>query len=112
MVEVRAAELGIAEVHQKVYNKGPKVREILDRLGFTPEEVCYMGDDIVDLPVLLNVGVAVSVPGASEEVRSRVHWVTNREGGRGAVREVCDALLRARGLWDGLTEKYFNPGPL
>ena len=112
VVEVRARELSIEEVHQKTLEKLPVVREILARRGLSPEEVCYVGDDIVDLPVLLQVGAAVTVPGAAEEVRSRVHWVTTRPGGGGAVREVCDAILKATGRWDDLTRKYFEPEKL
>lgn len=112
VVEHRAKELGIEEVHQKVFSKLPVVRDILARYGLSAEQVCYVGDDVVDLPVLLQVGAAISVPGASEDVRSRVHHVTARHGGAGAVREVCDAILKAKGLWEGATAKYFNPEPL
>lgn len=108
----RARELGIEEVHQKALSKLPVVRDILDRKGLSPEQVCYMGDDIVDLPVMLQVGAAITVPGASEDVKSRAHGVTRREGGAGAVREVCEAILKAKGLWEGATAKYFTPEKL
>jgi 3-deoxy-D-manno-octulosonate 8-phosphate phosphatase (KDO 8-P phosphatase) len=112
VVEHRARELGIREVHQGVKDKARVVSEILRRRGLTPERVGYVGDDIVDLPVLLQVGLAVTVPGAPEYLRERAHWVTQRPGGRGAAREVCEALLRAKGLWDEATRKYFSPEPL
>lgn len=108
----RARELGIEEVHQKVLAKVPVVREILKKRGLTPDKVCYMGDDIVDLPVLLQVGLAVTVPGAPEYVKERAHWITASEGGRGAIREVCEAILKAKGLWEEMTRKYFQPEPL
>jgi 3-deoxy-D-manno-octulosonate 8-phosphate phosphatase (KDO 8-P phosphatase) len=111
VVEHRARELGIREVHQGVKEKLPVVCEILERRGLTAERLGYVGDDVVDLPVLLRAGLAVSVPGAPTYVRERVHWVTERGGGRGAVREVCEAVLRARGAWDGVTAKYFVPEP-
>lgn len=112
VVEHRAEELGILEVHQRVRDKLPVVREILARRGLGPEQVAYVGDDVVDLPVLLQVGLAVTVPEAPEYLRERVHWVTTRPGGRGAVREVCEGLIRARGAWDRVTQRYFAPAPL
>jgi len=112
VVEHRARELGIREVHQGVKDKLPVVREILARRGLGAERLAYVGDDVVDLPVLLQVGLAISVPEAPGYVRERVHWVTERSGGRGAVREVCEAILRARGSWQEVTAKYFSPEPL
>jgi 3-deoxy-D-manno-octulosonate 8-phosphate phosphatase (KDO 8-P phosphatase) len=112
VVTHRARELGIEEVHQGAKEKASVVRDILRRRNLRPEAVGYVGDDIVDLPVLLQVGLAVSVPSAPEDVRARVHWVTSREGGRGAVREVCEAILKAKGRWDEITAKYFRPEPL
>lgn len=112
VVEHRARELGIREVHQGVRDKLPVVRGILSRRGLGPERLGYVGDDVVDLPVLLQAGLAVSVADAPAYVRERVHWVTARPGGRGAVREVCEAILRARGAWGAVTAKYFSPEPL
>ncbi|GAB6064166.1 KdsC family phosphatase [Deferrisoma palaeochoriense] len=112
VVEHRARELGVTEVHQRVRNKLEVVREILARRGVAPEVVAYMGDDLVDLPVLTQVGLGITVADAPEYVRERVHWVTGRPGGRGAVREACEAILRARGAWDEVTRKYFHPEPL
>lgn len=112
MVNQRAAELGIDEVHQGVADKLAAVRDILARNGATSEEAAYVGDDLVDLSVLLQVGLAISVPNAPEDVRSRVHWVTQRPGGEGAVREVCEAILKAQGRWEEVTDRYFNPEPI
>lgn len=112
VVEHRARELGILEVHQGVKEKLPVVRAILARRSLAPDRLGYVGDDVVDLPVLLQAGLAVAVPDAPSYVRERVHWVTGRAGGRGAVREVCEAILRARGAWEGVTAKYFSPEPL
>ncbi len=112
IVSHRAAELGIEEVHQGANDKLTIVREILSRKHVSPDEVAYVGDDLVDLPVLLQVGAAISVADAREEVRSRVHWVTERSGGHGAVREVCDAILKAKGCWEEVTDRYFHPEPL
>ena len=112
VVELRAAELGIDEVHQRVKNKLAVVRQILTRRELAPRLVAYMGDDVVDLPVMLQVGVAITVGDAPEYVRERAHWVTTAAGGRGAVREVCEAILKARGRWDEATLRYFQPEPL
>ncbi len=112
VVEHRAAELGIREVHQRVLDKLAVVREVLTRLGVPPDRVAYMGDDLVDLPVLTQFGLGITVPDAPTYVRERAHWVTGRPGGRGAVREVCEAVLRARGAWEAVTAKYFDPPPL
>jgi 3-deoxy-D-manno-octulosonate 8-phosphate phosphatase (KDO 8-P phosphatase) len=110
VVDHRARELGITEVHQGVKDKMPVVRQLLDRrrLGF--DRVGYVGDDVVDLPVLMQVGLAVTVADAPAYVRERVHWVTEKPGGHGAVREVCEAILRARGAWETVTRRYFSPG--
>lgn len=112
VVELRAAELGIDEVHQGVKDKLRVVRQILTRREVAPGQVAYVGDDVVDLPVMLQVGVAVTVADAPSYMRERAHWVTAADGGRGAVREVCEALLRARGCWEELTARYFSPDRL
>lgn len=112
VVEHRARELGIVEVHQGAKDKLVVVRQILRRRQLSPERIGYVGDDIVDLPVLLQVGAAITVADACPLVRERVHWVVPRPGGHGAVREVCEAILKARGEWDAVTRKYFYPDPL
>lgn len=107
-VRRRARELGLREVHQKVWDKLALVRRLLRRrkLGF--EQLCFIGDDVVDLPVLRRAGLAVAPADAHAAVRSRVHWVTRRSGGRGAVREVLDRLLEAQGLGARLMERYLR----
>ncbi len=112
VVEHRARDLGVTEVHQRVRNKLEVVREILGRRCLAPDRVAYVGDDLVDLPVITQVGVGITVADAPEYVRERALWVTSRPGGRGAVREVCEAILRARGAWAEVTRKYFHPEPL
>ena len=112
VVELRARELGIDEVHQGVKDKLAVVRRVLSRRELSPERVAYVGDDVVDLPVMLQVGLAITVADAPGYVQERAHWVTAAGGGRGAVREVCEALLHARGCWEELTARYFSPEPL
>lgn len=106
VVEHRARDLGIREVHQLVWNKLAVYDEIITRRGLTDMEVAFIGDDIVDIPVMRRVGLAVAVPDAVPEARRAAHMVTTREGGRGAVREVCDLILKAKGHWKEIGEKY------
>jgi 3-deoxy-D-manno-octulosonate 8-phosphate phosphatase (KDO 8-P phosphatase) len=108
MVTERAASLDIKHVYQGTDDKLSAFRELLEKTGRNASEVCYAGDDWIDLPVLLRVGLAVSVPNADLEVRSRVHWVTERAGGEGAVREICRLLLDAQGHSATLLEEYLS----
>ncbi len=103
-----AADLGVEEVHQRALRKWPVVEAMLVRLGVAPDEMAYMGDDLIDLPVLLRAGLALSVPEAQPEVLERVHGVTRSSGGQGAVREVAEALLRAQGQWAELVANYLR----
>lgn len=93
----RAAELGIAPVLQGIHDKITTVEALAREAGLPLEAVGYMGDDIIDLPVLQRVGFAVSVPNAPFYVSQAAHWVSTLQGGRGAVRECCDLVLAAQG---------------
>ena len=97
VVTRRARELGIGEVHQSVGDKRAVVESILARHGCTTAHACYVGDDVGDLPAMRAVGVPIAVADAVESARRAAVWVTRRGGGRGAVREVCDLILAARG---------------
>nr|WP_318025918.1 HAD family hydrolase [Geoalkalibacter subterraneus] len=108
VVRHRADELGIEIVHQGAKNKIVSYREVLSQLGLDDSEVAYIGDDLVDLPILRRVGFAVAVGDAVEEIRPFVHYVTRAEGGRGAVREVCDLILKNSNRWDDVTKRYFT----
>lgn len=108
VVRVRARELGIEHLHQKSIDKLVPYRQVLDATGVTDDEVAYIGDDIQDLPLLRRVGFAAAPADAMEELLPHVHYVTRRAGGRGAVREVCDLILRGRGLWEEVTAPYFR----
>lgn len=106
-VRLRAEELGIREVHQQARpTKLPVVEALAGRRGFGLDAVAFVGDDLADLPVLRKVGLAVAVANAVPEVREVAHWVTTRRGGEGAVRELAEALLRARGEWAAAVERY------
>lgn len=93
----RAAELGIRHVHQGVADKGALLDRLLDELGIAAEETACVGDDTPDAPMLRRAGLAIGVADAHPALLAAAHWVTNSNGGQGAVREVCDLLLSAHG---------------
>ena len=105
-VEQRCAELDISELHQGSWQKLPIFEEILARRGLSAEDVCYIGDDLVDLPLLRRAGLAATVADAHPEVRAVAHAVAELPGGRGAVREILEAILKAQGRWDELMALY------
>jgi 3-deoxy-D-manno-octulosonate 8-phosphate phosphatase (KDO 8-P phosphatase) len=107
VVKRRAAELGIKIVHQRSKVKLEAYEEILKETGMSDEQAAYIGDDIVDIPVMRRVGLSVAVADAEEYVKKEAMLVTERPGGRGAVREVTDLILRAGGHWDEVTKKYY-----
>jgi 3-deoxy-D-manno-octulosonate 8-phosphate phosphatase (KDO 8-P phosphatase) len=109
VVERRAAELEIAHVAQGLAEKGEPFRALLAELGLEPRQVCFVGDDLVDLPVLRAVGLAACPADAVAEVRDCVHLITSAAGGRGAVREVVEVILKVQGLWHGLCTAYTVP---
>jgi 3-deoxy-D-manno-octulosonate 8-phosphate phosphatase (KDO 8-P phosphatase) len=108
MVTQRASALGIDYVYQGSDNKLNAYMDLLEKSGVDEEQVCYAGDDWIDLPVLIRVGLAVTVPEADIEVKDRVHWVTGRSGGAGAVREICDLILRSQGHDKALLEEILS----
>lgn len=102
----RAVELRLDEVHQRSQDKLATYLGILKRRRLTDAQVCFIGDDLPDLPVLLRAGLAVAVADAHPEVRRRVPFVTRAPGGRGAVREVIDDILKTQGKWRGLIARF------
>ncbi len=106
-VEHRARDLGIRLVFQKALNKIEVYEEIRAGHRLRDEEVCVMGDDLTDLPILRKCGFSVAVPDSVEEVKREVDYITQKEAGKGAVREVCEIILKARGLWETVTTRYF-----
>ena len=106
VVEHRAADLGITQVYQGVWKKAEAFSGILERYKLAPEETAYVGDDIVDIPLLKRVGFAVAVADAVPEARNVADYVTKRPGGRGAVREVCEMILTGQGRWEEVAERY------
>ena len=105
IAEQRAAELGVTEVHTAVKDKLARVGEIADRLGLAMDEVAFMGDDLPDLRVMLQVGLSAAPASAHPWVRERVRWRTSASAGLGAVREFCDLLLAAQGRVEALLDE-------
>jgi 3-deoxy-D-manno-octulosonate 8-phosphate phosphatase (KDO 8-P phosphatase) len=103
---LRAQQLGIPIVKQGVEDKLSAYEGILAEHGLTDDQVSFMGDDVLDLPVLARVGLSCAPADAVPDVRSRVHWVSGVRGGEGAIREFVDLVLRAQGLWGELLASY------
>lgn len=106
IVARRAADLGITHVRQGIHDKKTAFLQLLNELSINADECGFIGDDVIDLPVLTRVGFAASVPNGHAEVRQRVHHVTTASGGKGAAREVCDFILRAQNKYDSVLAEY------
>ncbi len=102
----RARDLEIKEVYQKVFNKKEVLVKILKKNKLTAAEAAFIGDDVIDIPVLKAVGFSAAVADALDVVKKSVDYITQNKGGRGAVREVCDMLLQAQGKWPEIAAKY------
>jgi 3-deoxy-D-manno-octulosonate 8-phosphate phosphatase (KDO 8-P phosphatase) len=106
VVEHRMADLGIEHVYQGHSDKLPAFKNLLGDLSISPQETAYVGDDVVDLPVLTRVGLAICVQDAHPRVKRYAHWVTENSGGRGAAREVCEMIMNAQGVLDVTIDRY------
>lgn len=106
VVSHRMASLGIEHVYQGQLDKRPAFETLLDKLGLDSEQVAYVGDDVVDLPVMMHVGLAIAVQDAHHLVKQHSHWITPSAGGRGAAREVCELLMQAQGTLDQQLKPY------
>ncbi len=101
-VDFRAKDLKIDKVYQDAYPKIEFYKRMLKELEVSDEEVCFVGDDLPDLGVLRQVGFAVAVANAVEEIKKEVHYVTHKSGGNGAVREVIELILKTQGKWKAI----------
>ena len=106
VVDIRARELGIALVYQGALKKLDSYLDVKRRTGFTDSQIAYVGDDVIDVPVMRRVIFAAAPADGVLEARTVAHYVTTSAGGRGAVREVCDLILKGRGLWDEIAARY------
>jgi len=106
IVEQRMKQLGVAHVYQGHENKLSAFQEIIEKIAVTPEQVAHVGDDVLDLPVMIRVGLAVAVQDAVPEVKQHADWCTTLSGGCGAVREVCDLIMQAQGSFNDVVNRY------
>jgi 3-deoxy-D-manno-octulosonate 8-phosphate phosphatase (KDO 8-P phosphatase) len=102
----RMKNLNITHIYQGKADKLPAFEELSAKLNLQAEEVAYVGDDVVDLPIMIRVGLAISVPSAHELAKKHAHWITSRSAGAGAARDVCELIMKAQGNYDRAMEKY------
>ena len=105
-LKVRATELGIDIIRQGIPDKLTALKQIATELGLSRNQVCYLGDDLPDLPVVRAVGLGVAVADACEELRGVAHYVTRSSGGAGALRETVELVLKAQGRWNDVIQTY------
>jgi 3-deoxy-D-manno-octulosonate 8-phosphate phosphatase (KDO 8-P phosphatase) len=111
LLEIRARDLGLTEVHQQVEDKWTTLEGILRKKGLRPQEAAFAGDDLIDLPVLARVGLALAPADAVPEVLAAAHFVSPAPGGRGAVRQMVEFILKGQGRWDEVLGFYQPPAP-
>jgi 3-deoxy-D-manno-octulosonate 8-phosphate phosphatase (KDO 8-P phosphatase) len=105
----RAEELGILILREKIQDKLGELAAIQREQKLTGDQIAYAGDDWVDLPLFSRVGLAVAVPGSISELKKKAHYITDSPGGGGAVREICEAILKAQGKWGQVTKRFSPP---
>ncbi|HEY8101409.1 MAG TPA: HAD family hydrolase [Burkholderiaceae bacterium] len=104
----RATDLGIRHVQQGIHDKFNAFEQLLKETSLSADVCGFVGDDVIDLPILMRVGFSASVPNGHPEVRSRVHYVTQAAGGCGAAREICDLIMRAQGNYEAALASYLK----
>jgi 3-deoxy-D-manno-octulosonate 8-phosphate phosphatase (KDO 8-P phosphatase) len=107
-VALRARDLKLEHVYQGIIDKNSALEEILAKTGFDASEVAYVGDDIIDLPVMRRCGLAIAVPNAREAVKDEAHFITDHAGGDGALRDAIEYILRAQGKLEKVTDEYMH----
>jgi 3-deoxy-D-manno-octulosonate 8-phosphate phosphatase (KDO 8-P phosphatase) len=107
-VALRARDLRLEHIHQGVHDKLTVFREILDKEKLKPSEAAFVGDDIIDLPVMRNCGLAIAVANARKEVKDEAHIVTKHCGGDGAARDAVEYILKAQGKWNQVLNDYIS----
>ena len=108
VVKQRSESTGVAHFYQGVDDKLAAFNDLITKLNITAEQTAFMGDDVVDMPPMLRCGLAVSVPAAPQSVKARAHYVTQKEGGRGAVRELCELIMQAQGTLEAQLAPFFK----
>jgi 3-deoxy-D-manno-octulosonate 8-phosphate phosphatase (KDO 8-P phosphatase) len=105
-VALRARDLKIDHVYQGIQDKAAAFLKILEKDGITAAEAAFVGDDVIDLPVMRKCGLAIAVKNARAEVKTEAHWVTSHAGGDGAARDAVEYILKAQGKWKKVVEEY------
>jgi len=108
VVRIRMQSLGIEHVFQGIQDKRNAYDELKQQIGLQDTQIAYVGDDVVDLPVMTRVGLAISVADGHELVKKHAHWTTGHGGGRGAAREVCEFLMDAQGTLGSALDRYLE----
>jgi 3-deoxy-D-manno-octulosonate 8-phosphate phosphatase (KDO 8-P phosphatase) len=106
IVKVRAAELGISIVRQGFEEKWPVAENVLAELRLSPKSLCYIGDDLGDIPVIRRAGLGATVADGAEEAKAVAGYITQSRGGAGAARELVELILKAKGLWEEIVSRY------
>ena len=107
-VALRARDLKLDHIHQGIQDKLTVFREILKQEGLKSSDACFVGDDVIDLPVMWHCGFAIAVANARDEVKRDAHYVTKHEGGNGALRDAIEFVLKAQGKWKKAVENYIG----
>jgi len=107
-VALRMKNLGVEYVYQGHENKIAAFNEIIQSMGIKPEQAAHMGDDLLDLPIMVRVGLSIAVDDANDSVKDYADWCTKTQGGMGAVREVCDFIMQAQGTFDDVLKSYMK----
>jgi len=102
----RCKNLGITTIFDGIHDKAEALEKIMNQTGVNAEEIAFVGDDLPDIPIMKRVGLSVAVADAHENVRENADMLTSAKGGRGAVREICEALLKAGGKWEEIVNTY------
>ncbi|MBU2698990.1 3-deoxy-D-manno-octulosonate 8-phosphate phosphatase (KDO 8-P phosphatase) [Sporomusaceae bacterium BoRhaA] len=110
MVRLRGAELKIGDIYQGSPDKVVSMQALIEKHQLDLSQICYIGDDLNDLPLLINVGLACTVANGAEEVQAVSHFVADKPGGQGAVRQIIEMILKSQGKWEDLVAAYRRPG--
>jgi 3-deoxy-D-manno-octulosonate 8-phosphate phosphatase (KDO 8-P phosphatase) len=108
IIQRRMEDLGITHVYQQQSNKLTAYEELKKKLQLTDEQIAYAGDDLPDLPILSRVGFAITVANAPKIMQQYVHWTTQKKGGKGAAREICDFIMQAQGTYQTIIDSYLT----
>ncbi len=106
VVEIRAAELGISDLYQKARDKNSVYQSLLEKHNLKDADAAFVGDDLIDIPILKSAGLAVVVSNGVDEAKKYAHMITKKAGGEGAVREVIDFIIKTQGKWEKVIERY------